>query len=580
MSFGNRRPGVSIKPPALARHVAVRLLHDESPRWISIEPDDARDRWERLLECLEDHVTAVRDLYGDPRPATFVRPEDGAAASEHVYCVRGSCIVPVAGAEQQEGFRLRLRVDVHKEICSITYLLDRIGEKGPEDALLPALVRQLPRDVTAFDRLVDDIWQGDPQPKVATAAVPWLGGGGFGPASCKIGRKLVEFRSVILEADAPVPEAARPATGKFAERAPVSSELLPAIKQFAEQNPRLICRAAGEDCDQPGMGEPVVCGMLDGAALYSSRLGSWSPQRREIEPIRHLLVYAGDSSEQLGRLVRRMHVLGQLRHAALMDFAYDEVAPIDQDEPMPALRQASDDMRALGQALSDESSLIATPLKMPELDGAIPRLVEINNSVPGGLTYRVERARRYSAEFQNTIEHLRTVKLRHWVAYDDFAKRHILHLLDRVDHIGRRYEALSERVQRLLTFRYTKKVQEELTVIDDATKAMKEASTDQRKLLHYAHLFAIMFSVYYIGSVFDHLLDVSGPAWLRISHSSYYASWGVAMAAAVAYVLVKLAQPKIRQFLRWLRAGGGAETRLGGAATPVSGTTSVSGTHT
>jgi hypothetical protein len=552
MSFGNRRPGVSIKPPALARHVAVRLLHNESPRWISISAGEARDRWERLLERLADHVTAVRALYGDRRRATFLRPEDGVDAAQDVYCVRGSCIVPVAGAEEKEGFRLRLRIDVHEEICSVTYLLDEIGEKGPPNALLPKLVRKLPSDTAAFDRLIDDIWQGPRQPKVARAAAPWLGGGGFGPTGGKIGRKLVEFRSVVLHANSVVFEEHHPTSDKFAERAPLSSELMPSIKAFAQQHSQLIVRAAGADCDPAGMGEPVICGMLDGAALYASRLGRWHPQSREIEPIRHLLVYAGDSSEQLGRLVRRMHVLGQLRHAALMDFAYDEVAPIDQDEPMPALRNASEEMRALGQKLVVESSRISDQSEMPVLDGAIPRLVEINNGIPGGLTYRVERARRYSSEFQNTIEHLRTVKLRHWVAYDDFAKRHILHLLDRVDHIGRRYEALSERVQRLLTFRYTTTVQRELKEIDRATTALNKTSANQEKLLDYAHSFAIMFSVYYVGTVLDHLYEVPGP--LRLPHSAYYAIWAAFMGAAVIYALMR------RKIGRWLgRSGEGGD---------------------
>lgn len=564
MSFGNRRPGVPVEPPAVVRHVAVRLSDKESPRWIPITAEDAEFRWKELLGCLTEHVAKVKECYDDKAPATFVRPQDAAVARDSDYCVRGSCIVPVAGVEEKEGFRLRLRIDVHKEICSITYLFDAIRANGPADAALPKAMSQLPDETAAFDDLIDHIWrEGGDGPRVARVAAPWLGGGGFGTEGRKIGRKLVDFRGVILHAD---PEAVRAGNPKaksgekdeFAERAPLTAELLPSIKTFASRHAELIRKAAGVGGDRPESGEPVVCGMLDGAALYASRLGRWHPQSWEIEPIRHLLVYAGESHEQLGRLVRRMHLLGQLRHAALMDFAYDEVAPIDQDVPMPALRMASDEMRALGQRLTEESATIAGRAEMPELEKAIPELVRISNIVEGGgLTYRVERARRYSSEFRDTIEHLRTVKLRDWVAYDDFAKRHILHLLDRVDHIGRRYEALSERVQRLLTFRYTRTVQDELRVIDESTAALNKTSENQEKLLDYAHSFAIMFSVYYVGTVFDHLYHV--PGRLRFPHWLYYLTWAAIMGAAVIYVLAKR---RIDALVRRLR-GPPAEGRSG-----------------
>jgi hypothetical protein len=532
MSFGNRRPGVPVKPPAVARHVAVRLLDHESPRWIALSAAESKRRWEKLLTSLTEHVVAVKTAYGDARPVRFVRPEEGFVTGSDIYCVRGSCIVPVEGAEQREGFRLRLRVDMHKEICSITYLFDHIGREGQSGSALPDAIARLPDDLAAFDYLIDGMWEDGGGSEVAVAAVPWLAGGGFGPPGEKFGRKLVDFRSVILHADPLTFSADTPAKEPFAARAPVSVELLPAIAEFASRHAPLILKAAGADSHWPGGGEPIVCGMLDGAALYASRLGRWRAQDSEIEPIRHLLVYAGDSGEQLGRLVRRMHLLGQLRHAALMDFAYDEIAAVDQDVPMPALRRASEEMRRLGQELTDESSQLASPSDLPVLEGAIPRLVEINNSVPGGLTYRVERARRYSSDFRNTIEHLRTVKLRHWVAYDDFARRHILNLLDRVDHLGHRYEALSERVQRLLSFRYTMTVQKELRIIDSATNALKDSANDQRKLLRYAHLFAIMFSVYYVGTVFDHLYEIRGPLHI-FPHWLYYSLWAIFMTYAV-----------------------------------------------
>ncbi len=67
----------------------------------------------------------------------------------------------------------------------------------------------------------------------------------------------------------------------------------------------------------------ILCRMLDGDAIYGSRLGSkYAFPKRALPtptPVNYFIIYNGRSPNQLGRMVRRHHLLGELRIAALID---------------------------------------------------------------------------------------------------------------------------------------------------------------------------------------------------------------------------------------------------------------------
>lgn len=555
MDFGNRRPGYPVKAPAIARHAVFRLRKDENPQWHSMKENERY--WETLLKCLSAHINALREVYGNPPTVQLVRPDEPPDEKSGVYCVRGSCIVPVAEAPVH-GYRLRVRVDVHTEMFSLTYIFDDIRPSDAEGNALAAKIAGLPGDTAALAWLFDDIWSsaedsGIPGTRVAH---PWLDGPkGEPPQRCS-GTLITDFRSIILPAkvlvdagiagddDAPLERAGQPSLHRD-------------LRTIMTRHKGLVLAAADEvptatPAEEEGRlsGEPVICGMLDGEALYAARLGQWNQGRTGIQPIRHLLVYAGSSSEQLGRLVRRMYVLGQLRHAALIDFEPEMAQDDAPDSAIPGggLREASRQMRRLGRELSADTAELWNPeAEMKVLHEAVPRLAAINELIEGGLTYRVERARYYTREFKDMIAHLRLVRLRDWVSYDDFAKRHIIHLLDRVDHIGERYEALTRRVHRLLFFKqaqrlegYTETVRNALVTIDKATSALNISSGRQTKLLIYGEAFATVFLFYYVGSVIDHLYQVPGSMGL-LSHHGFYILWAILIALpATGLVLGRL----------------------------------------
>jgi hypothetical protein len=359
-----------------------------------------------------------------------------------------------------------------------------------------------------------------------------------------------------------------------------------------------------EDASARG-GEPVVCGMLDGKALYAASLGEWGPGIERPQPIRHLLVYAGHSYSQLGRLVRRMQVLGELRHAAILDYGPDGLGA------KKGLREASREIRVLGGQLTAATSDITADAgrlnasktlgkeigTMTRLSYFINELAGISGIVDGGLTHRIEQSRYYANEFQAAIKHLRLVRIGDWQPYDDFVQRYILHLFARIDRIGNRYEALGRRVDRLLFFQQAKlldgytasvdaTVQEIRQATGDLSKAAHlqvktlgaikglssdqsgtlghintamgltnqsagqqiEATNRQTALLTMAERFAIVFLVYYLGSTFAHWFEDGHVIWL-VDKEKYLIGWMFSILGAGAWLVAHL----LRHFFNWWR---------------------------
>jgi hypothetical protein len=580
VDFSNHRPAYELFPTAVARHLTFRLDIDENPRW-EPEPTERKARWKKLCTHLAKHINDLRAAY-DPSGRlgriSFVGPDEPEQPYEH--SVRAAILVLVTDDAQKWGYRLRVRVDVQTELFSLTYLFDRIDPAAAAADRLAQQIGLLPDEPEAGRWLLNDLWQCRAVPAVEMLR-GWLDPDG-NSETWEMGTLITDFRSLVLHVDD-----GSPMTGPFqgADSAgPASTPALdPKLAEFLERHRPLVDMIAGASEPETRLnsgGEAVVCGMLDGKALYVAQLGQWGKDVEPVQPIRHLLVHAGRCPDQLGRLVRRMHVLGELRHAAMLD--YDPATPGDS-EPKAGkgcLRDVSRRLRALGRTLNDVTLKVtapappagngaAQPLKPPggssmaELKGIVHELAEISQLVEGSLTYRVEQSRYYAAEFARSIEHLRVVRVGDWQPYDDFVKRYILHLFARIHRIGNRFEALGRRVDRLLFYKqaelldgYTDQVAATLADIRsgvaqmrdsargqaDATTglrlsadAQKVASDRQVDLLRKAEAFAFVFLCYYVGSTGLKLVEAFHS---EIAKTALISVWATATAVAV-YNLVR-----------------------------------------
>ncbi|HEV2815604.1 MAG TPA: hypothetical protein VGW40_00060 [Allosphingosinicella sp.] len=592
MDFRSLRPGFPVHPPAVARHLAFHLSTDENPNRV---PDDEprRKKWKDLCNRLAEHINALRAAYGLSDDVSFVQPDEDPGDEPRCYSLGGSCIVPINRPGSVGDYRLRVRIDVHTELFSFTYILDEIGWDS-KDRLADKIGRLLDssnpeRQFAAVQWLFNGMWKPN-ELLCAADIVAWRRRpGSRRGAKRPLGQLITDFRGVIVYPDDDRP----PGLPQLEETAIREGEARGRLKElddrlakFAKLNEALIREIADSqpEAETTERGEAVVCGLLEGKALYAAALGEWSEDDR-IQPIRHLLVYAGASYAQLGRLLRRMHILGELRHAALID--YD---PDSENEPLPpgqfatdekkGLRDASRAIAVLGHDLNARTHELTTETDSPieKLQEFVSDLAAISQMVDGGLTYRVEQSRYYASEFLRTIKHLRVTRVSDWQAYDDFVERYILHLFARIDRIGNRYEALGRRLDRLLFFAqaklldsYTKSVDDTVHQIEGVTNALRKAANRQAEtlgtidtaislvnrsarqqiaasrqqvgLLEVAELFAAIFLLYYVGTVFDHLFQ-TGPETAHEAglplQESYRIAWAVLIGVPGLWLLSRI----------------------------------------
>jgi hypothetical protein len=609
MDFRSLRPGFPVHPPVVARHLAFHLNTEDNP---NRAPDDGvrADKWKVLCGRLEDHLNALRTAHAPADGVQFIGPDEPPCDTPLCFSLRGSCLVPINAGSAGDDYRLRVRVDVHVELITLTYIFDEIGwrSNGPLGDRFARLFDTARPDEAkrAIDWLFDGMWRS-PELRCAREIKAWPEWDD--PVT---GRRLVtritDFRGVVICPEPNWPFD-RPSLDDQAIRTEEDRErdrrLDDALVAFAHDNSVLIRSIADihPEIESTAGGEAVICGMLRGKALYAAALGQWGEGVERIQPIRHLLVYSGHSHAQLGRLLRRMHILGELRHAALIDYDPDPESE-RQGGSAPAslrkgLRDASRAIAALsGDLTSRTGEITISRAPIEQLKEYVAELASISQMVDGGLTYRVEQSRFYAHEFKQTIKHLRLIRIGDWQAYDDFVERYVMHLFARIDRIGNRYEALGRRLDRLLFFAqaklldsYTKNVDTTVQQIEEMTRtlaansgaqaetlcAIRDAATRQigslenidlatgvmnrsanqqiaasRKqieLLAVAELFATVFLFYYVGSVVDHLFEAGHGGQL-----AFRWAWAGLISLLGTWLLFRIVTPKrYRRFSRHLR---------------------------
>ncbi|MBV8685650.1 MAG: DUF3422 family protein [Alphaproteobacteria bacterium] len=511
------------------------------------------ERWETLCKVFAGHVNELRSAYaaGTPPKVNFIQPTSEVFEHPLRFTLERTAVVEIT-PQRHKPFRIRARLDVYTEICSITYIVDRIGA-GATD-IYPLMTGLLApgdgsgagpaqRVEAALDGLYNRLWSLNSPIDAAVTAQRWFEGESEQP-----GIPLTDFRGVVL----PVCEAAAtPRTARIARPA-----LRPELRRFVDEHAELLRIATGrldEAGQSPLSGEPVCCGMLGGAALYVAELGKRSPGVA-IEPVRHMLLFGDCSASQVGRLVRRLHVLGEFRHAALLDYDNGE-----QND----LKRVSRELRELGRRV-DEVFGLGPSARIGQLPDLLTRLNDLRaNPNETGVLYRIEQSRYYAGEFKRTVPHLRSLRLENWQTYDDFVARYVYQLFARIDRVGTRYDALMRRLSLLTTFSlateisdYQKNVAGVLKKLHRAAEALKNSagsqvsvSEKQRSLLHEASFIAMAFLSYYVSSVLWHIFDVrldDGIDRREAFHLASMAVTGLLSAYAVWLMVARLRNERHR----------------------------------
>jgi len=488
----HRRPAYAVNSPAVLCHQCYRLddvVKSESPLLSAIRRNIATIRLNAVLFSIQMAGRNAADqsdifVFRIPEceePITEVERTEARRLDEKKREFAGLCapysrflcevdsqrtilsMLPVVdgvstGWTGWTGWRARMRVDLHSEFYSVTFILDRVLDKtggdGPQSSTPASIPRGRSREyVNEWYRA---IWTRFFKALEAAGANPNF--------PCE---KFNECRGLVLvaplDADDKAAEALRP-TGhdpivdllRVRQRAEERKErlygwlngrldLMREILQFDQ-----LYRQKDQDANC------VLCTVLQGRGIYASSLGQVESVRRlgqsgpaaplddgtgSHEPDRYLILHDGIPRFQLGRLLRRLHALDELRCAAVFDFR--------------ALISASERIRTLGNEIdrqlhTDEKHRDKPALTREALADVQGRLNELTAiAVDGGLLYRINRSRYYAQDFKLRMGDMFIEQIDGWEPYDIFMHRNLFPILDHIDSIGNRFNALATRVERL-----------------------------------------------------------------------------------------------------------------------------------
>lgn len=426
----HRRPAYAVIGPAILCHQCFRFSDDGNS-------GDRTDGTEKLNAVLRGIQLAGRPAAGGKvlvfRPSRNDVAADRTGPGVETQETILANLEILNGHPEWKGWRARMRVDVHSEYYSVTFILDQdksknrpidIQDKMDEGAASTFVTKW-------YDTRWEDFFRLFAKENVSISFPH---------------QQIFECRGLAI------------ASKPHADH----DKLIPDARAKDVATNELIAWANKQDClltailtlkrptsmqDQDA--NCIVCTALDGRCLYATAMGQAADGQTEaVTPERYLVVHDGVSKFQLGRLLRRFHVLDELRCAAIFDFR--------------ELIVASEGLRELG---SDIDQRLHTPdhkgdrpsLNAKAMANVQSRLNELTTGAKpgtgkkaiGGLLYRINRSRYYAKDLGQRMTDMLFGRIEGWEPYEIFMHRNLYPIIDHIDSIGHRHDALSNRVARL-----------------------------------------------------------------------------------------------------------------------------------
>lgn len=253
-----------------------------------------------------------------------------------------------------------------------------------------------------------------------------------GAGATDTGRVFADFRGVVMRGDdtgehgglSLESHRAEPVGKPYPDEWPVKS-LLPAIWPFLTVEKGLDLKRR----------EFTASFMLRKRAVYITALGPQPPAEMGFTcaPLSYLLIARPMSDWQLGTLVDRLHYMGSVRLAALME--------------LPALRRAGANLRETEhEAESAREALDAkwTQKALRHYRRAQDLVAHTDKRKQPifweGLQFRVERSRYYIQRFDDFSRFLETSPIEGFQQYDHFVRARLGFNYDYIDRLGRRQD--------------------------------------------------------------------------------------------------------------------------------------------
>ncbi len=521
MDLPHLRPAFGVNAPAVFRHIVFRIADEADDPLRATSFEDALRLRNQFLKRINASLHNVWDKFG-VNQTPFFEDYDTNTRTDEAFSPHQSLLTELTCARIADTeidlrcWRLRLRIDLHNEYYSVTYILDQQGRPANyrisgsakracdyEHELSTPQPWPSQKISQAIRFFYDDLWDAIDRSIGADVKFPGL--------------RFTEFRSFVLRDLNSRFFQIRAARGKFPFAVTDDSDFddcRTSLLNWLNSNAEFVRgilkfnQSTGE-IDQDA--NCVLCEVIDGNAIYGSSLGRYSRSLRaskarpssdgprlhgEAAPLRYFIVYNDLSKYQIGRLIRRTHVLGELRFATAFDVAL--------------LHRASARIRALGNyidQLTFSVSADGTPrwkstLSDEELRIVQARLAEISASgISGGLAYRVAQSRYYADGFKLFLKEMRVRRIEQWEPYDNFVKRRLYHIFRFISDVGTRYEALSFRVLRLTAAYNAQRLNQFQDNVGALVRQMKTTDEEIRDIQVLGEAIGMAAFAYYGGHI-------------------------------------------------------------------------------
>lgn len=210
--------------------------------------------------------------------------------------------------------------------------------------------------------------------------------------------------------------------------------------------------------------------MLGRRAVYITALGPQPPANDQFDcaPLQYFLVARPVSDWQLGALVDRLHFMGTVRLAALMELS--------------ALRRAGANLRDMDREIdaarqSIEANDLATATRCHQ--NALKLIAHMDDNKPifwSGLQFRVERSRYYFQRFKDFADFLGIGSIEGYQPYDLFVKGRLGGVYDYIDRLGRRQERATrstESIFQLISLKEATETNRQNSIISQAIEKLQ-----------------------------------------------------------------------------------------------------------
>lgn len=515
MELPHLRPAYGVNAPAIFRHIGFRIATQTGDPLRATDFDESVRLRNQFVSNINKILQKLQVAFGVNTTPTFEKygntPRDGALSPLKTLLTEFKIGRPENIDTDLSSWRIRVRVDIHTEYYSVTFILDQHSDSDNgqitggakraceyEKRLSEASQPWTPEDISdAGDFFYDNMWAALDKFIGADLEFPGL--------------RFAEFRSFVLRDLNSCFHALKAKPGRFPFAITDHDQFLScrtSLLTWLNNNAELVrgilkFNQLTKEIDQDA--NCVLCEVLDGNAIYGSSLGQYPRKWAASEPsatnqqltfpappLRYFIIYNDLSKYQIGRLIRRTHVLGELRFATVFDMAL--------------LATASAKIRALGNYIDRLTSSLpaqsGNSLAEAELQYVQRKLDEISSSnISGGLTYRVARSRYYADGFTLFLAEMRVKRIEQWEPYDNFVRRRLFHVFRFISDVGTRYQALAFRVHRLTTTYNAQRLNQFQDNVSSLVRQMARTNDEIRDIQVLGEAIGIAAFAYYGGHI-------------------------------------------------------------------------------